>query len=173
MRTLPFRTAPWILSAGTPSPALDSPTQPCFPVPPTVRLMSWLRRGLMGMQSCHQCCLGTVAGLPETLQRQVSSWGQEAHGEAREGLEPCDSPEGSTGPPPLAWAPPNHSRPGPGCLPLSLRGVLHTWGQGSSLTPLVGTGNGAGALVQPLGTQASPGRTAGRVGGAWRGEGSD
>lgn len=94
MRTLPFWTTPWILSAGTPSPAFDSSTQPCFPVPPTVRLMSWLRRGLMGMQSCHQCCLGTVAGLPEKLQRQVSTWGQEAHGEAREGLEPLRQPRG-------------------------------------------------------------------------------
>lgn len=56
-----------------------------LPRPPAGRLMSWLRRGLMGMQSCHQCCLGTVAGLPEKLQRQGSTWGQEAHEEAREG----------------------------------------------------------------------------------------
>lgn len=49
-----------------------------------------------------------------------------------------------------------------GCRPLSLHGVLHTWGQGRGLTPLVGTGDGAGAL-------ASPGWVAGRVGGTWGG----
>lgn len=63
--------------------------------------------------------------------------------------------------------------------------VLHAWGQGSGgLTPLVGAGNGAGALVQPLRARASPGRAAegalrvqgcaaGRVGGTWGWEGSD
>lgn len=174
VRTLPSGQLPDPVCRDSLS-CLDSPTQPCLPVPPTVRLMSWLRGGLMGRQSCHQCCLGTVAGLPEKpqRQRQVSTWGQEALGEAREGVEPLRQPQGSAGPSPLAWAPSNHSHRGPCCLPLSLPGVLHTWGQGSSLTPLVGTGNGAGALVQPLGTQASPSQTAGRVGGAWRGEGSD
>lgn len=46
-----------------------------------------------------------------------------------------------------------------------LNRVLRTWGQG--ITPLVGAGHGAGALVQALRARASPGRVAGQVGGTW------
>lgn len=83
---------------------------------------------------------------------------------------------GSGGPSPGPGLHPNTASPAADArwLPssVSLNRVLRTWGQG--ITPLVGAGNRAGALVQPLGARASPGRVAGRVGGTWGwGEGSD
>lgn len=72
---------------------------------------------------------------------------------------PCDKLW--QGPLPSAWAPSPH---GQAALLCCVRG-LRTWGQG--ITPLVGAGHGAGALVQPLRARASPGRVAGRVGGTW------
>lgn len=53
-------------------PASDLPTQP-LPCPPAVRLMSWLHRGLMGMRSRHQRCLGTVVSGRGSWGGKVSS----------------------------------------------------------------------------------------------------
>lgn len=93
-------------------PSLQPPYSAPLPCPPAVRLMSWLRRGLMGMRSCHQRRLGTAAGPAEKLQRESLPGAGSSHGDWRR-VEPLTTaPEGSTGPHPLAWAPSNHSHPG-------------------------------------------------------------
>lgn len=160
---------------GSSPPSLRPPPLGRLPCPPAARLMSWLRGGLMGMSEQPPAPPGDSGGRRGGQDAaeggslaSARAWASEPRGRGRWAgrlSASAPSPGGSTGPLPRAWAPCRHSSSAQmlqGCRPLSLPGVLHTWGQGRGLTPLVGAGDGAGAL-------AGPGWVAGRVGGTWGG----